>query len=123
VVFQVARNRPEGDELRSLSQAVAQLGIGHRRDLLARPFHDGDDAFDELADLARREPLLLVGLPSYLARWDDAASFRDDIGALFASDNAMLLSEGEFILATEDLLGRSGERLAERVLRTIATGH
>jgi AAA+ ATPase superfamily predicted ATPase len=214
VVFHVARNRPEGDELRSLSQAVAQLGIGHRRDLLARPFHDWDDAFDVLADLAQREPLLLVidefpellklnvglesalrsiweridgqsnlrlilcgssvrvmeaiqehsaplfnrmtlrmqvhpfrvteiakmlpratpseraaawgvcgGLPYYLARWDDAASFRDNIGALFASDNAMLLSEGEFVLATEDLLGSSGERLAERVLRTIATGH
>lgn len=214
VVFHVARNRPERDELRSLSHAVAHMGTNLRRDLVSRPFHDWDDAFDVLADLAAQEPLLLVidefpellklsvglesalrsiwervdgssnlrlilcgssvrimeaiqehsaplfnrmtlrmqlhpfrvteiskmlphstpseraaawgvcgGLPYYLARWEDGASFRDNVGSLFASDNAMLLSEGEFVLATEDLLGSSGERLPERVLRTIAAGH
>lgn len=213
-VFHVARNRPEQDELRSLSHAVAQLGGTGRRDLIARPFHDWDDAFDVLADMAQHEPLLLVidefpellklsvglesamrsiwervdgysnlrlilcgssvrvmeaiqeqsaplfnrmtlriqvhpfrvteiskmlpqatpseraaawgvcgGLPYYLARWDDEASFRDNLSYLFASDNAVLLSEGEFVLATEDLVGSVGERFPERVLRTIATGH
>jgi AAA+ ATPase superfamily predicted ATPase len=213
-VFHVARNRPVVDELRSLSDAVARVGSPPRRNLVDRPFHDWDDAFDVLADMAEHEPLLLVidefpellksnpglesalrsiweridgssnlrlllcgssvrvmeaiqehsaplynrmtlrlqvhpfrvadvakmlpqatpsaraaawgvcgGLPFYLARWDADRSFTDNIRSLFCSDGASLLSEGEFVLATEDILGARGEALPERVIRTIAGGH
>jgi AAA+ ATPase superfamily predicted ATPase len=213
-VFHVARNRPEIEELRSLSHSVAQLAVPMRRDLLARPFRDWDDVFDVLSDMSASEPLVLVidefpellklsndlesalrsiwervegtcqlrvvlcgsstkvmeaiqlqsaplfnrmtlrlqvhpfrvsevakmlpaaspmeraaawgvcgGLPFYLARWDDTTSFRENINDLFCSESSMLLSEGELVLATEDLVGAGGERLPERVLRTIADGH
>ena len=213
-VFHVARNRPEVDELRSLSQSVAAVGSPPRRDLQARPFRDWDDVFEVLAEMSETEPLVLVidefpellklnaglesalrsiwervdgtcqlrlilcgsstrvmesiqlqsaplfnrmtlrlqvhpfkvsevskmlpvaspseraaawgicgGLPFYLARWDDSASFRSNVESLFCSENSMLLSEGELVLASEDLVGAGGERLPERVLRTIADGH
>ena len=212
-VFHVARNRPERDELRSLSEEVSSIASLPRRSLTDRPFHDWDDAFDVLAALAERAPLLVVidefpellksnpglesalrsiwervestsqlrvilcgssvrameaiqepsaplynrmtlrlpvhpfrvsevskmlpdatpaaraaawgvcgGLPYYLARWDDGRDFTSNIGTLFCSDSAVLLSEGEFVLATEDIVGGGGERLPERVIRTIASG-
>lgn len=55
-VFHVSRNRPERDELRSLSDAVASMGMLPRRSLTDRPFHDWDDAFDVLAALSEHEP-------------------------------------------------------------------
>jgi len=62
------------------------------------------------------------GSPYYLARWDDSLDFRDNVRQLFCSDSAMLLGEGEFVLATEDIVGGGGERLPERVIRTISAG-
>jgi len=212
-VVHVARNRPVADELHALSAAVHAVAPTGRRDLLSRPFHDWDDAFEVLATLAETEPLLLVldefpellkgnpqlesalrsiwerveatsnlrlilcgsavrtmesiqeesaplfnrmtlrlhlqpfrvsevaqllprasplqraaawgvcgGSPYYLARWDDSLDFRDNVRQLFCSDSAMLLGEGEFVLATEDIVGGGGERLPERVIRTISAG-
>jgi AAA+ ATPase superfamily predicted ATPase len=59
-VIHVARNRALAEELAALSQAVAIIAPGSRRDLIARPFHDWDDAFDFLAAAAASEPLLIV---------------------------------------------------------------
>jgi len=60
VVFHTAAGRPAPDELRILSESVAELDVGGIRDLAARPFVDWDDALDHLAMEARSAPLLLV---------------------------------------------------------------
>jgi len=213
-VLHVARNRSTTDELRALSRAVAAVAQPSRRDLVARPFLDFDDAFDVLAELAEREPLLLVldefpellksapglestlrsiwervegtcnlklvlcgsavramealqtedaplfnrmtlrlpvhpfrvneiakllpaatpveraqawgvcgGMPFYLSAWQGGLSLQDNLAHLFCNEHALLLSEGEFVLATEDVAGGGRDRLPEQVLRAIADGH
>jgi len=62
------------------------------------------------------------GLPYYLARWDDAEDFTSNLRNLFTSDSAVLQTEGEFVLATEEVIGGAGERLPEQVIRAIAGG-
>jgi AAA+ ATPase superfamily predicted ATPase len=213
-VIHVARNRALAEELAALSQAVAIIAPGSRRDLIARPFHDWDDAFDFLAAAAASEPLLIVidefpellkssptlesalraiweridgtcqlrlilcgsavramealqtqdaplfnrmtlrlqvnpfrpsevskmlpgaspleraaawgvcgGIPFYLSAWDENLKFRDNIAKLFCNEYALLLSEGEFVLATEDIAGGKRDRLPEQVLRAISGGN
>ncbi len=62
------------------------------------------------------------GLPFYLSAWDTTACFRENIAALFCDEHSLLLDEGEFVLATEDITGARRERLPEQVLRAIAGG-
>lgn len=213
-VVHVARNRALADELATLSRSVAAITPGSRRDLISRPFHDWDDAFDFLATMSASEPLLIVidefpellksspglesalraiweriaetcqlrlilcgsavramealqtqdaplfnrmtlrlqvhpfrpgevakmlpaaspleraaawgvcgGMPFYLAAWDENLKFRDNMAKLFCNEHALLLSEGEFVLATEDVAGGKRDRLPEQVLRAIAGGN
>jgi AAA+ ATPase superfamily predicted ATPase len=202
-VVHVARNRAPAEELAALSQAVATIVLGTRRDLIARPFHDWDDAFDFLAAASASEPLLIVidefpellkssptlesalraiweridgtcqprlilcgsavrvmealqtqdaplfnrmtlrlqvnpfrpsemakmlpaaspleraaawgvrgGMPFYLSAWDENLKFRDNIAKLFCNEHALLLSEGEFVLATEGYSRRASRSVA-----------
>ena len=213
-VLHVARNRPRSDELRAFSLAVSQVGHPDRRDLVARPFFDWDDAFDVLAELSATEPVLLVidefpdlvkstpglesafraiwdriestcnlrlmlcgsslsttaalqtqqaplynrmtlrlqlhpfgvhevsrmlpsanpldraaawgvcgGMPYYLSAWEGDQTLAHNVQNLFCSERALLLSEGEFVLATEDIAGSGRERFPEQVLRAVAAGH
>jgi AAA+ ATPase superfamily predicted ATPase len=213
-VVHVARNRALADELASLSRAVAAIASGSKRDLLSRPFHDWDDAFDFLATMSASEPLLIVidefpellksspdlesalraiweriaetcqlrlilcgsalrtmealqrqdaplfnrttlrlqvhpfrpgevakmlpaaspleraaawgvcgGMPFYLSAWEAKLTFRDNIEKLFCNEHALLLSEGEFVLATEDVAGGKRDRLPEQVLRAVSSGN
>jgi AAA+ ATPase superfamily predicted ATPase len=62
------------------------------------------------------------GIPRYLAIWDDRASFRQNIDRLICNEQGLLLSEGELVLADEDLVGHAGKRLPEQILRAIAAG-
>jgi AAA+ ATPase superfamily predicted ATPase len=212
-VVHVARNQPAGAELAALAAGLAAVAPTARRDLLARPFHDWDDAFDVLAEAAAGERLLVIvdefpellkaspglesalraiwervdgtcqlkvvlcgsavrameavqqqdaplfnrmtlrlqvhpfrvqeigrmlpaaspleraaawgvcgGMPFYLAAWDDDQPFRANVQRLFCNDHALLLGEGEFVLATEDIAGGGRERLPEQVLRAVAGG-
>ncbi len=63
------------------------------------------------------------GMPFYLAAWQPGVSLRDNLGHLFCNEHALLLSEGEFVLANEDVAGGGRDRLPEQVLRAIADGH
>ncbi|MDT4933988.1 MAG: uncharacterized protein QOK11_1880 [Pseudonocardiales bacterium] len=63
------------------------------------------------------------GMPFYLAAWNTGASFKENLRQLFCTEHALLLSEGEFVLATEDVAGGGRDRLPEQVLRAIAGGH
>jgi AAA+ ATPase superfamily predicted ATPase len=213
-VLHVARNRSATDELVALSRAVAAVAPPRRRDLLARPFTDLDDAFETLAELAETEPLLVVldefpelckampglesalrsiwervegtcklkmvlcgsavramealqtedaplfnrmtlrlpvhpfrvheiskllptatpveraeawgvcgGMPFYLSAWQPGVPLKDNLAHLFCNEHALLLGEGEFVLATEDVAGGGRDRIPEQVLRAIADGH
>ncbi len=62
------------------------------------------------------------GIPRYLALWDDSATFADNLETLVANEQGLLLSEGELVLADEEIVGHRGQRLAEQVLRAIASG-
>lgn len=62
------------------------------------------------------------GIPRYLALWDDSATFAENLGRLVANEQGLLLSEGELVLADEDVVGYRGQRLPEQVLRAIAAG-
>lgn len=62
------------------------------------------------------------GIPRYLALWDDSATFAENLAALVTNEQGLLLSEGELVLAGEDIVGYGGQRLPEQVLRAIARG-
>lgn len=62
------------------------------------------------------------GAPFYLAAWDGSQSFRQNIERLFCNEHALLLSEGAFVLATEDVAGGKRDRLPEQVLRAVSGG-
>ena len=62
------------------------------------------------------------GIPRYLALWDDAASFRANLDRLALNEQGLLLSEGELVLADEEIVGHRGQHLPEQVLRAIAGG-
>jgi len=62
------------------------------------------------------------GMPRYLAIWDDSATFRQNIDRLICNEQGLLLSEGELVLADEDLVGYPGKRLPEQILRAVASG-
>jgi hypothetical protein len=62
------------------------------------------------------------GIPRYLALWDDAAPFRQNIDRLICNEQGLLLSEGELVLSDEDLVGHPGKRLPEQILRAVASG-
>lgn len=59
-VFHTGAGRPAAGELVQLSRQVHAEVPDPLRDLLARPYRDWDDAFDDLARRAQRSPLLLV---------------------------------------------------------------
>jgi AAA+ ATPase superfamily predicted ATPase len=63
------------------------------------------------------------GMPFYLSLWDQQVSVRANLQALFCSEQALLLNEGEFVLSTEDFPGGGRERLPGRLLRAIANGN
>ncbi|WP_239679300.1 ATP-binding protein [Natronosporangium hydrolyticum] len=62
------------------------------------------------------------GSPFYLSLWDDGATAAENLTELFGSEQALLLNEGSFLLATEDFAGGRRERLPEQVLRALAAG-
>jgi AAA+ ATPase superfamily predicted ATPase len=62
------------------------------------------------------------GSPFYLSLWDAGAPVRENLAALFGTEQGLLLNEGQLILATEDFAGGRRERIPEQVLRTIAAG-
>ncbi|HTO01557.1 MAG TPA: ATP-binding protein [Microthrixaceae bacterium] len=62
------------------------------------------------------------GIPRYLALWDDSVSFQMNLDRLVTSEQGLLLSEGELVLADEDIVGHGGRRLPEQVLRAVAGG-
>lgn len=62
------------------------------------------------------------GIPRYLALWDDAAPFAANLDRLVLNEQGLLLSEGELVLADEDIVGHRGQRLPEQVLRAVAAG-
>jgi hypothetical protein len=62
------------------------------------------------------------GSPFYLSTWNDSASTEENLFELFGSEQGLLLSEGQLILATEDFAGGRRERLPEQVLRAVADG-
>ncbi|MGB3410119.1 MAG: ATP-binding protein [Microthrixaceae bacterium] len=62
------------------------------------------------------------GIPRYLALWDDSATFEQNLDRLVTSEQGLLLSEGELVLADEDIVGHGGKRLPEQVMRAIAAG-
>jgi uncharacterized protein len=62
------------------------------------------------------------GIPRYLALWDDSADLVANLARLVTNEQGLLLSEGELVLADEDVVGHRGQRLPEQVLRAIATG-
>ncbi|WP_239334021.1 ATP-binding protein [Frankia sp. CiP3] len=59
-VFHTGAGRAAAGELAQLSRQAAAALPGRLRDLAARPYADWDDALDDLAAAAEREPLLLV---------------------------------------------------------------
>ena len=61
------------------------------------------------------------GIPRYLALWDESVSFEDNLGNLVANEQGLLVSEGELVLAGEEIAGHRGKRLPEQVLRAIAS--
>jgi len=62
------------------------------------------------------------GIPRYLALWDASSSFSENLARLVCNEQGLLLSEGELVLADEDIIGHRGERLPELVLRAVAAG-
>lgn len=62
------------------------------------------------------------GIPRYLALWDDSASFAENLARLVTNEQGLLLSEGELVLADEEVVGHRGQRLPEQILRAIAAG-
>lgn len=63
------------------------------------------------------------GMPFYLSAWDTDQSFSQNVERLFLNEHGLLLSEGDFVLATEDIAGGKRDRLPEQVMRAIAAGH
>ncbi|WP_322754244.1 ATP-binding protein [Frankia sp. Cas3] len=59
-IFHTGAGRAASGELAQLSRQVAAGIPGRFRDLLTRPYSDWDDALDDLAVAAEREPLLVV---------------------------------------------------------------
>ena len=59
-VFHTGAGRAAAGELAQLSRQVAAALPGRLRDLAVRPYTDWDDALDDLAAAAEREPLLVV---------------------------------------------------------------
>ena len=62
------------------------------------------------------------GIPRYLALWDDSADLAANLARLVTNEQGLLLSEGELVLADEDIVGHRGQHLPEQVLRAIASG-
>ncbi|MBW3605685.1 MAG: ATP-binding protein [Actinobacteria bacterium] len=58
-IFHTAAGRPAEQELRLLSRQVSTLDAG-RRDLVARPFHDWDDAMDVLSAIWEQRQVRIV---------------------------------------------------------------
>ncbi len=55
--------------------------------------------------------------------WDDTATFRQNVDRLICNEQGLLLTEGELVLADEDLVGHPGKRLPEQILRSVASGN
>jgi AAA+ ATPase superfamily predicted ATPase len=62
------------------------------------------------------------GTPFYLALWRQEQSYQENVAALFGDEHALLLNEGQLVLATEDFAGGRRERIPEQALRAIAAG-
>lgn len=94
--------------------------------LQVQPFRPYEAALmlRDLVPAARAEAWgVCGGIPRYLALWDTNASFRDNLAALVCNEHGLLLSEGELVLADENLVGHRGERIPEQVLREVARGN
>lgn len=62
------------------------------------------------------------GIPYYLALWEQSRTFRENLRTLVCAPRALLLTEGELILATEEFPGGRREHSAEQVLRAVSSG-
>jgi hypothetical protein len=62
------------------------------------------------------------GTPRYLALWDDTEPFKENLRNLICNEQGILLSEGELVLADEEVTGSRGQHIPEQVLRTIGSG-
>ena len=93
--------------------------------LLVRPFqpHEAALMFPDAPPTERAAAWgVCGGIPRYLALWDDRSPFKENLRELICNEQGILLSEGELVLADEEVTGARGQHLPEQVLRTVGSG-
>jgi len=118
-----------GSAVRTMEALQTQQAPLHNRMTLRLPVHPFS-VHEVSRMLPSADPLeraaawgICGGMPFYLSVWEQGRGLRANVEKLFCNERALLLSEGEFVLTTEDVAGGGRERLPEQVLRAIAAGH